>query len=177
VRAPLIGRVAGALGVLGFVGCWAVAGLRRPDYSPVHQAISQLARYGTPDRPLMTAGFLAFAIGATTLGLSLRGLVGACLVAAGLATLGVAIFPLSAAGHQTEDDRHAACALVGYLALTLAVVAGRHRARLPRASWGFALVTAVGLALSVVATPTGLWQRLGLSTGDAWLLLLATRLS
>ncbi len=170
-------RALGAAGVVAFVACWAVAGARRRGYSPVHQAISQLARYGTHDRPLMTAGFVAFAVGTVVLGLAVRGATGALVALTGLATAGVALFPLSRAGGGTEDLRHATCATVAYVALALAPLAGRHRARLPRLSVAFALVTAVALALTVPAAYTGLWQRIGLTTGDAWLLLLAARLS
>jgi hypothetical membrane protein len=171
------GRVVGAAGVVAFVTCWAVAGAIRPGYSPVHQAISQLARYGTTHRPLMTAGFAAFAVGALVLGVTVRGVVGAAVAVAGLATAGVALFPLSQPGGGVEDLRHAGCATVAYVALALAPLAGRHRARLPRLSLLFAVATALALALTVPADDTGLWQRIGLTTGDAWLLLLAVRLS
>lgn len=172
------GAMAGAVGVAAFVTGWILGGARRPGYSPVHQAISQLARYGTPQRALMQTAFLAFGVGVTLLGLALARtwghlLLGALVTSSGLATAAVAAFPLSAEGGGSEDARHATAAAIGYVTLALAPLAGRRAVGLPRLSCALAAITAVALALSVVAHPTGLWQRIGLTTGDCWLLLAA----
>lgn len=173
------GAAAGAVGVAAFVTGWVLGGARRRGYSPVHQAISQLARYGTPQRALMQTAFLVFGVGVALFGLTLarswgRLLLGALVALNGLATVAVASFPLSAAGGGSEDTRHAAAASVGYVTLALVPLAGRRGVGLPRLSLAFAVITAVALLLSVVAHPTGLWQRVGLTTGDCWLLIAAS---
>jgi hypothetical protein len=129
----------------------------------------------------MSAAFVVFGVGVVLFGLTVasiwrRPLLGLDVSVSGLATLGVALFPLSAAGGGAEDTRHATCATVGYLTLALAPVLGRRAVGLPRLSLPFALLSAIFLALSTVGSLTGLWQRLGLSFGDAWLLVLAARL-
>ena len=172
----------GVLGPAAFVGAWLVGGLRRPDYSPVSQAISQLARQGTSTRPLMTAGFVAFGVlvpvYARALGGPLGPLCRAATTAAGVATLAVAALPLSAAGGRPVDAWHAVAAGTGYAAQVLAPLAGA-----PRLGGGRALSYAVsGVALvclvASIALPeaTGLLQRAGLTAVDLWYAAVAVHL-
>ncbi|MGH9150419.1 MAG: DUF998 domain-containing protein, partial [Acidimicrobiales bacterium] len=99
-----VDRVAAAGGLVGpaaFVGAWAAGGVVAPGYSPVGHAISRLAAPGAPARGLMTAGFVAFGLALPAYGWALRraglGRSGAAAVVTGLATLGVAAFPVERA--------------------------------------------------------------------------------
>ncbi len=165
------------VGPVAFVSAWAVGGLRMPDYSPVYDAISRLAAVGSPERVLMTTGFVVYGVAVTVGGLAVRASVISrawpAVVVNGLATLAVAALPLdvSAAG----DRAHGLAATVGYVSLALApglAVAPLHRAGLRRASVvsGVASIgIGVGLALTAVADAKGAFQRGGLGIGDAWL--------
>jgi hypothetical protein len=178
------GRLAGACGVLApasFVTAWAVCGVLRGDgYDPVQDAISQLARVGSPTRAGMTAGFVGFGLLLPVFAQRLPELVGAgralrvSATVAGLSTLGVAALPLQREEGGAGDLLHAVAAGIGYAAMAssplIAAAALRRTGRRSAA----ALSTAVGLAsataltVSVTAGPTGLWQRVGLGVVDAW---------
>jgi len=172
----------GIAGPVGFVGAWALAGARRPGYSPVHEAISQLAAVGTPTRALMTAGFVAFGAGVPLYGWTLRPIGGWAWVsatAAGGCTLAVAALPL---GWSTTDVPHAVAAVAGYVSLAATpLLAARPLAARGRPGWA-RLSTATGalstaaLAISTFGPAHGLWQRLGLTIADAWIVATATLL-
>lgn len=177
-------RVAGASGVLGpasFVGAWAVCGALRDDgYSPVQDAISQLARVGSPTRAGMTAGFLGFGLLLPVFAQRLPELVGAgralrvAATVAGVSTLGVAILPLQRDAGGRGDALHAVAAGIGYVAMAasplLAAPALRRtgRRRAAALSVGVGVASATALTISVTTGPTGLWQRVGLGVVDAW---------
>lgn len=170
----------GILGPAAFVGCWVAGGLRRPGYSPVSQAISQLAREGTPHRALMTAGFVAFGLLMPVYARALVPMGTGCRIAvtaSGLATLAVAALPLSRAGGQPVDSWHALAAGTGYAAQVLAPLLGARRLPSPGLSYAVAAVSLVCLVGSV-ALPgaTGLLQRTGLTVVDLWYAALAVRL-
>ena len=178
--------VAGVAGPTAFVGAWVAGGLlRSPDYSPVSQAISQLARSGTSTQPLMTAGFVAFGVllpvYARPLGRALgsRG-VRAAATASGLATLAVAALPLSREGGRAVDGWHALAAGCGYAAQVLAPLLAARRMPVGAARQAALAVAAVALAclLASVALPglTGLLQRTGLTVVDAWFVAYAVHL-
>lgn len=170
----------GVLAPAAFVGAWAVCGSLRDGYDPVEQAISQLARIGTPDRLGMTAGFVAFGVLLPVFARELPGLLGTgpglrrSATVAGLSTLAVAALPLQREQGGVEDSLHAAAAGVGYLAMALSpalAVGALSRSGRRTAAWGSALVSAVSaasLVLSLTVGPTGLWQRIGLGVVDAW---------
>ena len=166
-----------AAGPAAFVAAWSVGGTRTPGYSAVDDAISRLAAVGAPERTLMTAGFVVYgaAVLAGSVALRRSSLSAAALPAAvnALATLAVAATPLDRSA--TVDLLHGVAATTGYVSLALvpAVAAGPlarlgHR-RAAGASWAVAGVAAACLALTATPAPTGLFQRLGLTTVDAWL--------
>lgn len=137
----------------------------------MNDAISRLAAKGAPTRPLMTAGFLAFATG---MGLTARALRDAemgrawkAAAAAAVTTIGVAAFPLDAG----VDGLHGVFAGAGYVALVaMLALAG------DRTSRAMAAFAALCLALSTLDADTnGLFQRLGLTTIDVWLIALSAR--
>ena len=167
----------GIVGPAAFIGGWAVGGAVRAGYSPVEDAISRLAAVGASTRPLMTAGFVAFGVGVPVYALALRralpGPAWTTAVATGLATLGVAATPLDTSA--AVDAVHGVFAGTGYATLAATpllaarplAAAGHRRAAVASAATG--LASAACLAATLVGERHGLWQRLGLTIGDAWL--------
>jgi hypothetical membrane protein len=181
-------RIAAACGIAGpvaFVTAWVVAGASADGYSPLRDAISQLAREGAPTVPLMTAGLVAFGLLMPVWALSLRRVLGtpvACAAAvAGLATLGVALLPLTREGGRPQDVAHAVVAGIGYVAMALTpllAAAPLRRLGLSRLA-GTSAVVGVVSALALVGSVlvlerSGGLQRLGLTVVDAWHVVVAT---
>ncbi len=174
----------GVIGPVVFVATWALAGSVRSGYSPVDDAISDLAAVGTSTRVAMTIAFVVYGLGMAAFALALRDtLDGAAWVAAlitGLATIGVAMTPL---GGWSGDGAHAAFAGVGYVSIvTLPLLAAgpfaaRGARRAAVASRVVALVAAGCLLASTLGPAHGLWQRLGLTVADAWIVAVATMLA
>lgn len=175
------GRWAGlglVLGPLAFIAAWVVAGARTPGYDPLSDAISRTAANGAPQRHVMTTGFLLYAAGSVAGSLALRRAIpGPAWIASavnGAATVGVALTPLE---HSSAlDAAHAVTATTGYVSLALTpLLAARplaetgHR-RAAAASAATGAVVAVCLAATAATEDSGLPQRLGLTTGDAWLI-------
>ena len=111
----------GLAGPTIFIGGWLTAGALRPDYSPINDAISQLARLGAPNRAVMTSAFIGFGLSLPIFGQALaealddgKGVEYAAALA-GLATLGVAAFPLAARSGGREDLLHTIWAVAGYV--------------------------------------------------------------
>ncbi len=175
-RALLLG---GVLGPVAFIAAWVGTGFAATDYSPVTDPISELAEVGAPTQAWMTAGFIVFGVGVAAFGVALRavlpGLAGVAAIATGVCTLGVAAFPLG-----WNDGAHGAFAGAGYVTLALTPAFAALRLRLDGqrrwARWSLVagVVIAAALGLSVVWTRHGLWQRIGLTTGDLWIIACAT---
>lgn len=175
-----LGALCGIVAPTAFVGAWLVGGLRAQDYSPLRDAISDLARQGAGTRPVMTTGLVAFGlllpVWAPVLGrrLGSDGVRNAVVVA-GLATLGVALLPLTRTGGSTQDTLHAVAAGTGYLAMaaTPLLAAGPLRRlghdRAAGTSAVVGLVSAAALVGSVLIDGRGGGlQRLGLGVVDLW---------
>jgi hypothetical protein len=130
----------------------------------------------------MTAGFLAFGLGVSLYAIELRstlpGPAWTAALATGVATLGVAAFPL---GSPTRDAMHGVFAAIGYVTLAaLPLLAARTFARDGRHVWARASLivgaaSAACLAATTVGSLHGLFQRAGLTVADAW--IVATALS
>lgn len=178
-------RLLAAAGVVGpcvFIADWAILGTRAKNYSPVSDAISELARMHASTRPAMTAGFLVFAAALPTYAVALRhslpGHAWKFATANGVATVGVAAFSL---GTPTSGDIHGAFAGLAYASLAAIPVAasvalrrGGHKA-LARTSIATGLLCAAALVTSVAGPDHvhGLFQRIGLTIGDAWIIVSA----
>lgn len=190
-RRPLPGRaraaaLGGLVGPATFIAAWAVGGATtdRP-YDPVDDAISRLAAIGADTRPLMTAGFVAFGVALPAYGWALRaalpGWAWLAATATGLATLGVAAAPLDRS--HAVDLAHAAFAVTGYATLAatplLAQRPLRRRGHRLLADAGVAAgaASAAALALTATGAATGLFQRVGLTATDAWLIASALALT
>lgn len=175
-----LGTACGLLAPVSFVAGWAVCGALRDGYDPVQQAISQLAREGTPNRLGMTAGFVGFGLLLPVFARQLPRLLDAgpalrtSATVAGLSTLAVAAFPLQRQAGGPGDAVHAAVAGIGYLAMAvspaLAVgpLARSGRRAAAGASGAVSAASALALVASLTTGPTGLWQRVGLGVVDAW---------
>jgi hypothetical membrane protein len=174
--------IAGVAGPLVFVATWVLCGAATDGYSPVDEAISELAAVGAPTRVAMTAGFVAFAAGVGWFALACRralpGWSWLALALAAAATLGAAIFPLGEDGTDF-DAAHGAFAGLGYAFLVMAplLVVGPHRragdGRRAVAAIVVGLFAAACLVASVAVEANGLFQRLGLTVVDAWIVVLA----
>ena len=174
--------IGGVLGPAAFVGAWVVGALTTDaEYSMIDDPISRLAAVGAPTRALMTAGFVGFGLGVSAFAWSLRRhLAGrawlAALGAAG-ATLLVATAPLDRS--EFVDRLHGAFAGTGYVALAATpllaaphLVAAGHRG-VAAAGTVAGLVSAASLAASLTGLPTGLFQRVGLTATDSWIMATA----
>jgi hypothetical protein len=175
-------RPVAALGLVAgpaaFITAWVVGGALAEGYSPVDQAISRLAAESAAHPEILTAGLLAFA-GAMVAGAV--GLHGSTLhrlwpvaLANTAAAIGVAATPLE---HSDPlDSLHAVAAGSAYVALAamplLAAAPLRRSGRAREATWS--TVCGAAVAASLLATRFtevgGVAQRIGLTTGDAWLL-------
>ena len=162
--------VGGIAGPVAFVTAWAALGAGARGYDPTRDAISRLAALGAPTRPAMTAGLLALAAGMGLYGVALRPRPSWLLpVANGVLTLAVAALPL---GGRT-DGAHGVAAALGYV--TLAAIP----AAVGRRPWSIAVGTASALCLLVTVLAgdrDGLFQRLGLTVAQAWVVVSAVRL-
>ena len=169
---------------MAFVGAWALAGASIDGYSAVDRAISDLAAVRAPTRVAMTVGFVVFGLGLIAFGLALRatldGRAWTAAVATGSCTIGVAATPV---GGWSGDTVHAIFAGLGYFTIValplLASTSFDHRGRL---GWALASrLTAAATALCLVASTLGpahgLWQRLGLTIGDTWIVVTAVALA
>ena len=171
--------VGGLLGPAAFVGAWTVGGALDSGYSPIEDAISRLAAVDADgaSRALMTAGFVAFGVGVPLYGLALRsrlaGPAWAAAVTTGLATLGVAATPLEVS--PTVSLLHGAFATTGYASLALVPLLSapglraQGRPGLARLATAAGVASGICLAATVAGPAHGLFQRLGLTIGDAWI--------
>lgn len=176
--------VGGVVGPVGFVSAWLIGSLTTPGYSMAQDAISRLAATGADTKWLMNAGFVVFGLGVPAFGLALRArIAGSAWIAAvvsGLATLGVAALPLDVS--DTVDLAHGASATLGYLSITaLPLLAAAPLARAgaavaAKASRVAGAASALCLAATLAGPAHGLFQRLGLLIGDAWIVVTATAL-
>jgi|tagenome__1003787_1003787.scaffolds.fasta_scaffold20748028_1 hypothetical protein len=178
VRALALG---GVIGPPAFIGAWIAAAAATVHYSSIDSAISDLARVGAPTRVGMTAGFIVFGAGVIAFGVALRATLAGpawmAAVATAICTLGVAATPL---GGWSGDAAHAACAGAGYVTLVaLPLLAAQPLARgglitAARGSVAVGVVSGACLLASTLGPAHGFWQRLGLTVGDVWIVIVAT---
>ncbi len=170
-------RVGGVLGPAMFLFGWIISALRTDGYSVIEDAISRLAAVGAPTRWLMSAGFIGFTVGVAVYSYGLRSMLDgpawiAALIAS-IATLGVALFPLD---HSSGVDLlHGAAAFTGYIALSALPLyaapelARRGLVRAARLSRVCGTISSLALAATLLGPAHGLFQRIGVTVGDAWI--------
>jgi len=173
----------GVIGPAAFVSAWSVAGRRADGYAALDDAISRLAAKGAPTRSLMTAGFTCLGVTLPVFAYVRRDVLGsaaaASAVLSGLATLGAGLTRLDRS--RSSDAVHVVFAVIGYASLSAApalAASSLHRHGQRRVAALAPFVAALsGLCLSATAwgPKRGLFQRVGLTVGDAW--LAATALS
>jgi hypothetical membrane protein len=174
----------GVVGPAAFVTAWAISGALTESYSPVHDAISDLAAVAASTRVAMTVGFVVFGLGLIAFGFALRtaldGRAWIAAVATGACTVGVAATPL---GGWSGDTVHAIFAGLGYSTIVaLPLLASIPFADRGRRGWALAsrmtaVTAAVCLAATTLGPAHGLWQRLGLTVGDTWIAVTALALA
>jgi hypothetical protein len=175
--------IGGIVGPTAFVAAWAIGALVNDrQLSPIDDAISQLAHVDSNTRVLMTAGFVTFGVGvglfATAAHSRLGTVTSLWLAATSVSTIAVAALPLGAS--DTIDRLHGVAAAVGYLTLIAAALGAgcplerlgaRRLARLGRVA---AAIAAASLTASLTIGPSGVFQRIGLTAVDAWIVSVAT---
>lgn len=129
----------------------------------------------------MTVGFVAFGVGVPLYAMASRVLIGGLgwitAAATGVATLAVAALPLDRS--SAVDTWHGIAATTAYVTLAATPILSARRLsdrgcrRLARLGVVCAFVTASALALSATGLPTGLFQRIGLTAGDIWIIAAA----
>ncbi len=166
----------GVAGPVLFAAAWALGGAIEPGYSPVHEAISQLAAVGASVRLLMTTGLAGFGFGMLLYAGALReavpGPVWKAALAAGVAVFGVIAVPLGVS--PMTDDVHGVFAIAAYVALVaMPLLAARPlaaggRRGVARLSVATGVASGLCLAGTVLGATPGLLQRIGLTLVDAW---------
>ncbi len=179
VRTAALG---GVVGPAGFIGAWVLgAAVTSAPYSSIDDAISRLAAVGSDTRWLMTAGFVTFGLSlpvyATALRATVPGPAWMTAAATGVATLAVAAAPLDRS--EAIDRLHGIFAGIGYLTLAatpllaVAPLRGMGHYRLARSGIAAGLTSMTALALTTTGLRTGLFQRVGLTVSDAWIIATA----
>lgn len=183
MRVPVrTASLGGVIGPVAFIIAWVIgAAVTSESYSSIDDAISRLAAVGSDTRGLMTAGFVTFGLSLPVFAWALRSTVpGRAWITAtvtGLATLAVAAAPLDRS--DTVDRLHGIFAGIGYLTLSaMPLLAARPllamgQGRLARLGAAAGVVSAIALALTATGLPTGLFQRVGLTVNDAWIIATA----
>jgi hypothetical membrane protein len=162
----------GVIGPVVFIATWAIAGAITDGYSPVDDAISDLAAVHASTRVAMTAAIVVLGVGlccyAVALRVVLRGPAWIAAAVTAVATIGVAIAPLDHS--PAVDHLHGVFAGTGYaaLALTALLSVAPSNGAWSRLAAITGTVCAVALALTLTGTASGLFQRVGLTAGDAW---------
>jgi hypothetical membrane protein len=173
-----LAALGGMIGPAAFIGGWTLgAAMTRREYSSVDQAISRLAEVGADSRVVMTTGFGALGIGVPVYATALRSAVGGygwiAATATGITTLIVAATPL--ARSTVVDTAHTVFAAIGYVTLAATPLLSA-RPLLQRGNRGLArfgvaagICSGVSLVLASSGLPTGLFQRIGLTTTHCWI--------
>lgn len=167
---------AGAIvGPATFIGAWVAGGLSTPGYSAITNPISELAAVGAGTAPLMNAGFAVYGAGVPLAAWAMRRVIGTpaatALMINGLLTFGVMAAPLDRS--DVIDQIHAAFAGSAYVALATGILLASRNLRpnwLRNTSIAVGATTALALVASVTTETPGLFQRIGLTTADTWLI-------
>lgn len=190
----LVIAIAGAGGVVLYIGSWLVAGMLWEGYDPARQAISELFATDAPIVPARLLEVVLFLTGALLIAFAWMlhrvfpgdALAGPAAVAiSGIGTLLVPFVPCSpgcpGAGTTPADSWHTIVAGGGYVALAVAPLLFAHRLRardpvVARISLVFGVAAVVGFGAYVLGLGGdlgGAIQRAFNTTADLWLLVMA----
>jgi hypothetical protein len=169
----------GVAGPAAFAGAWVWGSLTTDGYSMVGQPISRLAALGAPSRPVMTAGLLVFAGGVGAYAAAIRSdLPGRAWAAAAVSAAGSVAIAATPLEGPLGGNVHAGAAGIAYASLVALQLTGAGplaertgRAAVVPISRAMAAVSAACLAGNAFGpeSVTGLFQRVGLTTGHAWI--------
>ncbi len=161
-----------------FILAWLVGGFMVDGYSPVDDHISALAGVDAASRFVMNFGFVAYVLGVGSAAWPLRKVIGngasVALFLNALLVLGVLLTPDGLSSNA--DFLHGGFAILTYLTLSLvgplAALALRRRGLIgwAIASLAVGAITSMSLWISLGETNSGLFQRIGLTTTDLWLM-------
>lgn len=173
----------GVVGPALFVTAWAVLGATKADYDPTRDAISRLAAVGSNTRPVMTAALVVLGAGMALYSGALRTRLGGpawvSAAANAVTTWGIAALPLG----STYDTGHGIAAGLSYATLVaVPLLASPRLARRGRRQWAASaavagIVSVVCLGFSLAGGREGLFQRLGLTASQVWVVASAVALS
>jgi hypothetical membrane protein len=165
-----------------FILAWIVGGFMVDGYSPIDDDMSSLARVGAPSESVMNVGLAAYTLGVGMAAWPLRNVIGngasVALFMSALLVLGVLLTPDGSS--STSDFLHGGFATLLYLSFAiagpLAALTFRRRGLI---GWAIAsmvvgAISAVSLWLSLGEVRSGLFQRIGLTTTDVWLMAVGT---
>ena len=161
-----------------FILAWVVGGFMVDGYSPIDDHISSLAGVNAASRMVMNLGFVAYVAGVGSAAWPLRKVIGngasVALFVNALLVLGVLFTPEGLSSNA--DFLHGGFASLLYLSLAfvgpLAALTFRQSGLIRWAivSLVAGAVTAMSLWLSLGEARSGLFQRIGLTATDLWLM-------
>jgi len=162
-----------------FILAWMVGGFMINGYSPIDDHISALAGIDAPSRFVMNIGLAAYVLGVGSAAWPLRKAIGSSASVAlflnALFVLGVLLTPDGLSSNA--DLLHGGFAILVYLTLSLvgplAALSLRRRGLIGWAigSLTVGAITSMSLWISLGETNSGLFQRIGLTTTDLWLMV------
>lgn len=174
--------VGAIVGPVVFIASWVLGGMLLDGYRPATDAISRLAANGSSTVPILSFGLATYGVGVGLAAIALHRVLGSPSAAAlglnALLTFGVLATPLE---HSARIDQlHTAFAASAYVALALASLLAAFRFR--KRGWskaaalsvGVGVITAASLAATGIAEWSGLFQRIGLTVSDIWMMAVAT---
>lgn len=173
---------AGAIvGPAAFIASWVIGGVVLDGYDPLRDAISRLAAVGAPTAPILNGGLVAYGLGVGVAALALRRTIGrwsaGALAINALLTFGVLATPLDRS--PSVDQLHSVFAGGAYVALAAASLLAAHEfrkrdsGRASRISAVVGAITAASLLATSLGEFSGLFQRLGLTISDLWMMGIA----
>ncbi len=167
-----------------FILAWVVGGFMVAGYSPVEDHISALAGVDAASRFVMNFGFVAYVLGVGSAAWPLRKVIGngasVVLFLNALLVLGVLLTPDGLS--PDADFLHGGFSILIYLTLSLvgplAALTLRRRGLIgwAIASLAVGAITSLSLWISLGETNSGLFQRIGLTTTDLWLMAVGVAL-
>lgn len=162
-----------------FILAWVVGGFVVVGYSPIEDHISALAAVNASSRFVMNLGFAAYVLGVGSASWPLRMVIGngasVALFLNALLVLGVLLTPDGLS--STADFLHGGFAFLIYLTLALVgPLAALSFRRNGLVEWAIGsllvgVVTSLSLWFSLAEANSGLFQRIGLTTTDLWLMV------
>lgn len=168
----LLLRWSGVTAVTLFAATWGVVGALTPRYDEVQEPISRLAQTHAPYRPVMVVALLAVGLVLPVWGWVLARELHLPALRVVATTSGTGVVGLTLVPLDEDEAVHSLFGLAVYVSFSLLPLLGCRAVRSVRVRHGSRLLgvlTALAFALSVQGVCTGLFQRLGLTAVQVWL--------